>query len=302
MAVESQIANEKAFIGTKNIPYLLISDLTSRPNINNYHNQNISFIFTEYCNASFLETIKDLSLPIKNFNPLGSVGLYAIELAIKLRKESSPIFFTGLDFAYTTDATHCKNAPASFTKLINSNRTNSLIKVDSSFKFGVNTFNIENKKIISDKPLQNYAIQFVENFYHTENLFNISDISIFNFVDNNKKINQIDVNEFIELTKNFINKEKKERNFVEKISDDTKEKIKNYFSNEIFELEEIKNYLTNGNIEIERLLDKINKHDYLFIHFPDGYKNATEDISFLKRVRNEIDFFLKILNRSYKLF
>ena len=302
VAVESQLANEKAFIGTKNIPYLLISDLTSRPNINNFHNQNISFIFTEYCNASFLETIKDLSLPIENFIPLGSVGLYAIEIGIKLRKESSPIFFTGLDFAYTTDATHCKNAPASFTKLINSNRTNSLIKVDSSFKFGVNTFNVENKKIISDKPLQNYAFQFVENFYHTENLFNISDISIFNFVDNNKKINQIDVNEFIELTKNFTNKEKNEIKFVEKISDDTKEKIKKYISNEIFELEEIKNYLTNGNIQIERLLDKINKHDYLFIHFPDGYKNATEDISFLKRVRNEIDFFLKILNRSYKLF
>ena len=302
VAVESQLANEKAFIGTKNIPYLLISDLTSRPNINNYHNKNISFIFTEYCNANFLETIKDLSLHIENFNPLGSVGLYAIELAIKLRKESYPIFFTGLDFVYTTDATHCKNAPASFTKLINSNRTNSLIKVDSSFKFGVNTFNIENKKIISDKPLQNYAIQFVENFYQTENLYNISDISIFNFVDNNKKINQLDVNEFIELTKNFTSKEKNEIKFVEKIPDDTKDKIKNYISNEIFELEEIKNFLTNGNIQIESLLDKINKHDYLFIHFPDGYKNATEDISFLKRVRNEIDFFLKILNRSYKLF
>jgi hypothetical protein len=100
----------------------------------------------------------------------------------------------------------------------------------------------------------------------------------------------------------FTDKEKKEIHFVEKISCDTKDKIKNFISNEIIELEEIKNYLTNGNIQIESLLEKINQHDYLFIHFPDGYKNATEDISFLKRVRNEIDFFLKILNRSYKLF
>lgn len=303
VAVESQIANEKAFIGTKNIPYLLISDLTSRPNINKYHNQNISFIFTEYCNANFFERIKNLSLPIHNFNPLGSVGLYAIELAIKLRKNTCPIFFTGLDFAYTTDATHCKNAPASFTKLINSNRTNSLIKVDSSFKIGVNSFNIENKKIISDKALQNYAIQFVENFSNIQNLYNLSDVSIFDFVDNNKKINQTEVTKIIEITKNiFTDKEKKEIHFVEKISCDTKDKIKNFISNEIIELEEIKNYLTNGNIQIESLLEKINQHDYLFIHFPDGYKNATEDISFLKRVRNEIDFFLKILNRSYKLF
>lgn len=303
VAVESQLANEKAFIGTKNIPYLLISDLTSRPNINKYHNQNISFIFTEYCNANFFERIKNLSLPIHNFNPLGSVGLYAIELAIKLRKNTCPIFFTGLDFAYKTDATHCKNAPASFTKLINSNRTNSQIKVDSSFKIGVNSFNIENKKIISDKALQNYAIQFVENFSNIQNLYNLSDVSIFDFVDNNKKINQTEVTKIIEITKNiFTDKEKKEIHFVEKISCDTKDKIKNFISNEIIELEEIKNYLTNGNIQIESLLEKINQHDYLFIHFPDGYKNATEDISFLKRVRNEIDFFLKILNRSYKLF
>ena len=303
VAVESQLANEKAFIGTKNFTYLLVSDLTSRPNINIYHNQNISFIFTEYCNANFLETIKNLSLPLQKFNPLGSVGLYAIELAIKIRKASSPIFFTGLDFAYTSDGTHCKNAPASFTKLINSNRTNSLIKVDSSFKFGVNNFIIDNKKIISDKPLQNYAIQFVENFHQVKNLYNLSDISIFDFVNNDKKINQIDTKKFLEITKKYFStNQNKENIFVEKMPETTKGKIKKYISNEISELEEIKNYLMNGNIQVENLLEKINQHDYLFIHFPDGYKNATEDISFLKRVRNEIDFFLKILNRSYKLF
>ena len=303
IAVESQLANEKAFIGTKNIPFLLVSDLTSRPNINNYHNKNISFIFTEYCNSNFLEAIKNLSLPVHNFNPLGSVGLYAIELAIKIRKDNSPIFFTGLDFAYTTDGTHCKNAPATFAKLINSNRTNSIIKVESSFKFGTNHFLKENKKIISDKPLQNYAIQFLENFNHIENLYNLSDISIFDFVNNNKKINQIDTKKFLEITKKYFStNQNKENIFVEKMPETTKGKIKKYISNEIFELEEIKNYLTNGNIQIENLLAKINQHDYLFIHFPDGYKNATEDISFLKRVRNEIDFFLKILNRSYKLF
>ena len=43
---------------------------------------------------------------------------------------------------------------------------------------GLNALANENKKIISDKPLQNYAIQFVENFYHTENLFNIYKITL----------------------------------------------------------------------------------------------------------------------------
>ena len=88
IAVESQIANEKAFVGIKNKEYLLISDLTSRPNINKNH-KNVSYIFTNFTNSKFLDSINQLNLPIKNFLPLGSVGLYAIELAIKLRKENS---------------------------------------------------------------------------------------------------------------------------------------------------------------------------------------------------------------------
>ena len=305
VAVESQLANEKAFIGTKKSSYLLISDFTSRPNINKYKNQSdnfISFIFTEYCNANFLDKIKNLSLPVLNFIPLGSVGLYAIQLAIKLRKDNYPIFFTGLDFAYTTDATHCKNAPASFYKLLNSSRINSLIKVDSAFKFGTSYFLLNNQKIISDKPLQNYAVQFIENFGQIQNLYNLSETSIFDFIDNNQNIKQIHTKNIFELTKNYFSKQNNKIDFIENISKNTTDKIKNYISNEILELNEIKNYLMNGNIQIENLKEKINEHDYLFLHFPDGYNGAKTDLSFLKRVRNEIDFFLKILNRSLNQF
>ena len=305
VAVESQLANEKAFIGTTKSSYLLISDFTSRPNINKYKNKSdnfISFIFTEYCNANFLDKIKNLSLPVLNFIPLGSVGLYAIQLAIKLRKDNYPIFFTGLDFAYTTDSTHCKNAPASFNKLLNSSRINSLIKVDSAFKFGTSYFLLYNQKIISDKPLQNYAVQFIENFGQIQNLYNLSETSIFDFIDNNQNIKQIHTTDIFELTKIYFSKQNNKIDFIENISKNTTEKIKNYISNEILELNEIKNYLMNGNIQIENLKEKINEHDYLFLHFPDGYNGAKTDLSFLKRVRNEIDFFLKILNRSLNQF
>ena len=302
VAVESQLANEKAFIGTKNIPYLLISDLTSRPNINNYHKKNISFIFTEYCNANFLDTILKLNLPIKKFIPLGSVGLYAIQLAINLRKSHSPIFFTGLDFAFTLDNTHCKDAPASFTKKINSNRINSSINVLPAYKIGTTKFNLNEKDIFTDKALLNYANQFIELFYDAKNFYNISDVSIFNCLElNSHKIQTIKPNEIINKLENKnIDKHFDNKNFYQSV--ENKLDIKNYLLNEIDSLNKLKENLSTGNESIEKIKEQIDLHDYLFLHFPDGNNGAKTDTSFLKRVRNEIDFFLKILNRSLNQF
>ena len=48
----------------------------------------------------------------------------------------------------------------------------------------------------------------------------------------------------------------------------------------------------------EELQEKITKiasqTDYLFLHFPDGHQFVYEQ-SFLNRIRNEIDFFLKVI-------
>lgn len=304
VAVESQLANEKAFIGTKNLDYLLVSDLTSRPNINNYHKKNISYSFTEYCNANFLDAILKLNLPIKNFIPLGSVGLYAIELAINLRKSHCPIFFTGLDFAFELDNTHCKDAPASFTKKINSSRIKSIINILPAYKTGATKFELNKKNIFTDKALLNYANQFIELFYDVKNFYNISDISIFNLLEfNSNKIKTIKPIEIINiLNKKTESKKNGNKIFYNSVDNKINLKIKNYIVNEIDSLNKLKENLSRGNTSIENILQEIDLHDYLFLHFPDGHNGAKTDISFLIRVRNEIDFFLKILNRSLNQF
>ena len=50
--------------------------------------------------------------------------------------------------------------------------------------------------------------------------------------------------------------------------------------------------LTTGNLDKKQLFALLESMDYLYLHFPDGHK-ASLEISFLKRVRAEIDFFLK---------
>ena len=73
--------------------------------------------------------------------------------------------------------------------------------------------------------------------------------------------------------------------------------VRNFYEEEKRALSRLKNILSSGgnmsederNAEIEKLLAA---REYLYLHFPDGLK-VSLDLSFLKRVRAEIDFFLK---------
>jgi hypothetical protein len=47
--------------------------------------------------------------------------------------------------------------------------------------------------------------------------------------------------------------------------------------------------------EVARL---VNEADYLYLHFPDGYRGYRNDPDFLKRVRIELEYFLKVIERA----
>ena len=70
------------------------------------------------------------------------------------------------------------------------------------------------------------------------------------------------------------------------------------FVEEKEKLVRIKNILTGeeqleSEMIEETLTQLITSSDYLFLHFPDGWQfNFTQ--SFLNRIRNEVDFFLKL--------
>ena len=73
--------------------------------------------------------------------------------------------------------------------------------------------------------------------------------------------------------------------------------VRDFYEEEERSLKRLKNILSSGqnmseaerSAEIEKLLAS---REYLYLHFPDGLK-ASLDVSFLKRVRAEIDFFIK---------
>ena len=92
-----------------------------------------------------------------------------------------------------------------------------------------------------------------------------------------------------------------ENKFVHKIKFNDKTYNKNvdiFFAKEKEKLVRIKNILTGteklSSETIEETLTKlITSSDYLYLHFPDGWQfNYTQ--SFLNRIRNEVEFFLKL--------
>jgi uncharacterized protein YeeX (DUF496 family) len=75
------------------------------------------------------------------------------------------------------------------------------------------------------------------------------------------------------------------------------EKVKKFLIDELKSLEELRTILITGK-KTEKIIPIIKEREYLYLHFPDGYKEPTLDISFLNRIRAEIDFFIKDIKFS----
>lgn len=299
VAVESQLAIEKAYIGSKKNNSIILADLTSRKSITKYSQKDVYFFYSEYTNASFLDNAhKNNILPLK-IPALGSVGLTSVYLACLLRQsEDIPIFICGLDFSYSLGTTHARGTPAHKSRLNNSDRLHSLHNYKAAFNPSAKKYtNSLGEDSYTDITLQNYRDLFYNFFYNTKNLYNLSKTGLNLGIPNvdEKVLSRIPQEVQIIITNNIPEKS------------ENKEKRINYINEEKKALSRIKELLINGentepkpnpslSIELENL---IKPREYLYLHFPDGYKYQKDNISFLKRIRSEIDFFIKDLTTPW---
>ena len=299
IAVEGQLASEKAYIGCKDYAQNILCDMSSRKNTALYKKVETFYFMSEFDNCTFIHNAKDKGiLPI--FVPaLGSVGLTASYLALMLRKIIDvPVFCAGLDFSFSTGFTHARGTPAHKARLFSCAKFKPVENYDAAFKLG--SFKIEGKNgdLITDHSLKNYADLFRAYFCSIKNFFDASPTGL------DLSINRCKTEFFIQTLSSF-NKNynalptKKAEN-----SESIKKLTQDYIQNEKKSLERIKELLSKGekafpppkqnlNHELKELLLE---REYLYLHFPDGYKCRYDDLSFLKRVRSEIDFFIKDLS------
>lgn len=305
VAVEAQLAIEKAYIGLKPLlkNTILLTDLSSRPSIINLFKNRLYF-YSEFDRAKFFNDLNYKKILPQKITALGSVGLTAVELALLMRvDENVPIFVAGLDFSFSVGFTHARGAPAHTQRLLNTNRLTPIENYNSSFKSDSKRMEGKTNQVITDTALLNYAKLFRGYFDLQKNLFDAGQTGLFLNLALVKP-EQIDF-----YCKDL--KTKKEDEFYclfstqrDIFKTDDKKAVDSYIQNEILSLTRIKELLSKGenanpkpqpSLE-EELKTLLECREYLYLHFADGYRFDIKNLSILKRIRSEIDFFLKNLN------
>ena len=304
IGVESQFAIEKAYIGLKKDCIHFITDLTSRPECAARFDST-SFIATKYANSVFvdslLKTTAELKIPV--FRPLGSVGLYAVETALFLRKDAdTPVIFTGLDFSYPAGKTHCRETPQHKARLLYTDRFHPIANYEASFSAkSLKLTGKDGNQVITEPALLSYAKLFSVRYKNTANLFDISEEGL-NL--GAKRLGTNALREYLEHSKGFSKTDREPvwttsgNDTADNTSTGAGKNTDAFIKAHHEKLIRIKEILTSANgtndktkKELEALLTECS---YLYMHFPDAAKGLSMTESFLKRIRAELNYFIKI--------
>ena len=299
VAVEGQLAIEKAYIGGTAQNSLIIADITSRSQVTR-HSEKLTFFASKYTDAQFFKNLSQKGFFPPTVPPLGSVGLTAVHLALLLRENASvPVFVSGLDFSFSLGRTHTKNAPAHIARLCASGKLHPAENYDAAFKAGAKQMLGKNSiPVFTDTALTGYANTFADFFAGTPNLY---DAGAQGLSLGLQEISAEKITAYLETI------EAKATTDLHRLESAEESAIISFLEGEEKALNRIKELLMFGkdvascscSLE-EELHALIAPREYLFLHFPDGYQCNTSDLSFLKRVRGQLDFFLKDIRKSLK--
>jgi hypothetical protein len=284
---EAQIIIDDAFVGTKKHHFHICSSLSASFSIlQNFSSLNISFFATEFLDSEFFSKLKQQDFFPFSISPFGSVGLTAVFFALKFRIDDTiPVFIYGLDFSYSKGKTHQNGSMPHISSLLKKERISSLENFYSCYN--TSSIPIEKNNIFSTKILISYAELFNNYFCDKINLFSSSKFGIPLKIKYSEPF--------------FYNGSLCSQNTSElkiKYPSNIDEQIQDYYQKEIDILKECEQLLSGQTSYSKNEIDKkifslLSKREYLYLFFPDGWKFSM-DISFLKRVKSSIVYFLKI--------
>ena len=326
---EAQSVIAPFFLGANGKRFRVFAGITSWPKLFDLSDGTICYFSPHYDDTAFFDSLVVRRILPCIMPPLGSVGLTATKIALMLRKtDRIPVFVTGLDFSYRAGTTHARGSAPHTARLASSFRISPAANYEAAFGCSMQKIiGKDGSPFFTSPALLSYVQTFRAYFSESPNLFDAGTTGI------ELGIPQKDVNDLIREIVNTVGAErdrrKKDANGAETIVGQkdsendiartgTDEKaahaektftertafserkalsVRNFYEKEECALERLKNILSSGQnmseterrVEIEKLLAA---REYLYLHFPDGLK-ASFDLSFLKRVRAEIDFFIK---------
>jgi hypothetical protein len=310
-ALESQHWNLRDFTGLGDWELPLAMDLSALPATAEMLGSRIHLFFTPWTELRIFNRLEEAELLPERLRPLGSVGLTAA--AIALRLGSGPVLAGGIDFSFTEDIYHARSTPGHREKLGKQCRFRSILNADAGFRPG--SFSALSKTgvpVRTDPVMRGYRDLFEREFSGTR-LIDIKSSGL------PLGVRTVDIAEacallgFADSASGGVSTDREgpavyaSADTAASRDGDLSRRLLDFVNREIETLTELRNALTGetpaDSEKLEKLLDCL---DYLWAHLPasagrDGARPPASDIAFLKMVRAEIDPFLKLWKNLHQI-
>jgi hypothetical protein len=300
VALESQHWNLRDFIGAGSWEIPVAMDLSALPATRDVLGGHIFLFVTPWAPLRLFERLKEAGLLPGALPPLGSVGLTAVALALRL--SSGPVITGGIDFSFSRDRYHARNTPGHLEGLRRHNRLAGLITA-AAFRPGVFTTRSKSgEPVLSDPAMKNYRELFEQEFSREERLADItgpglplgagtlSPEAAFTLLREAAPPGEASAMPAANAPETKAGLEERRQALTDLVhrERETLTTLRDILSGKDPASPE----------DLEKLLDNA---DYLWTHFPEcagaeGRRPPGTDISFLKRTRTEIDPFIGIFD------
>lgn len=293
-ALESQHWNLRDFIGMGDWNVPLAMDLSALPATAGMLGGDPRLFFTPWADLRIFTRLEAAGLLPERFPPLGSVGLTAAALARRLT--SGPIIVGGIDFSFTLDSFHARSSPSRIARFLRQNRLCPLIDAGTAFRpLSFPALSKTGLPVRSDPALRGYRDLFEREFAGDPRFKDADGPGLplgLETVDVETALGILDgspVSGFPEPPQSPARNAQARQSALEALVRREGEAL--------ITLREI--LQGNAKVPLETLENLLDEADYLWAHFPDctgGRRPGAEDVSFLKRVRVEIDPCIRIFD------
>ena len=297
--LESQHWNLDDFTGLSGWGGAAAFDLSALPGSARVLGNGLFLFFTPWTRLNIFKRLEAGGLLPLSFVPLGSVGLSAV--AISMRLTQGAVITAGIDFSFTMDAYHARSTPGHLAKLRCQSRLKGLLNADAAFGQSVfKTLSKAGTNVLSNPGMKHYRDLFENQFGEcSSRLFDISGSGLPLGIKTLSMEEALGALTSSDTMVNRPNNDKKTMPNAEKLHD--------FIHNEVDSLLALRGILTGSSpMDYNILANLIDECDYLWAHFPDYAASSRRPtkaeleaggqtvVSFLKRVRVEIDPFLKL--------
>jgi hypothetical protein len=303
--LESQHWNLEDFTGLSgwNVPAAF--DLSALPRSAAVLAGGLFLFFTPWTNLNIFERLGAAGLLPASLPPLGSVGLSAAMTARRLT--CGTIITAGLDFSFTLDSYHARSTPGHKNRLRRHNRFTGLLNVPAAFGGAVTpAVSKTGGQVFSSHSLRNYRDLFEREFAAANGAAASGDTRFFDLTGSGLPLGLKTLAPqaaFDILSAGNSNASLSMPPCADNPA--LAEKLRTFICGEQNRLTLLRNMFTGESaVDYDTLAALIDECDYLWAHFPDyaaadrrPVKTELESgaaLSFLKRLRVEIDPFLKL--------